>query len=425
MFKSSLDTWFSHIQKIHTNRMELGLDRVGSVADRLQLTKFSCPVITVGGTNGKGSCTKALESIYHAAGYKTALYTSPHLVDFNERIRINNKNINDHDLIRAFEKIESARGDIILSFFEFTTLAALFLFQEAKPDVMILEVGLGGRLDAVNIVESDVAVVTSIALDHMDWLGDTLDAIAYEKACIARANKPFISGEENPPARLLQTARKKNAITYQIHRDFSYNILGNQFIYSENNQSYSFEMPHLKPQNMTTAIAAIKRLQKKLLVSEKQIALGLKNIILSGRFEKRDLPLPMILDVAHNPQASVWLAEQYAALPRVNKTVVVVGMLKDKAMIETIKPLLSLVDQWCVCSLVSVCHARGSDGFMILDFLKQQKKPCEYFLSVDDAMHFLTRAHCQDECDRALIFGSFYTVAAAIKYRENISWKKE
>ncbi len=402
MFKN-LDDWFFHIKQIHKKRMELGLDRIAIVADRLELRSFSCPVITVGGTNGKGSCTKTVESIYATAGYKTGLYTSPHLMEFNERIRIHNQNIADDALIDAFEIVEHARQEIILSFFEFTTLAALWLFQQSDCDVVILEVGLGGRLDAVNIVESDVAIVTSIALDHQDWLGDTLDAIAYEKASIARENKPFICGDDNPPARLFQTVEEKKAILHWINRDYFYPA--------------ALPVPHLKQQNVATAIAAIELLQTILPVSLDQMAQGIRDTVLPGRFEMVSSPLPCILDVAHNPQASLWFAEQVRQLPRVKKTIAIVGMLKDKAILETIEPLMPLVDVWCVCSLLSENEERGSDGATIVQYLQtQDHKNCYNFLSVSDAMDFAKQQHCQAECDRVLIFGSFYMVAAAKKW---------
>ncbi|PIZ03747.1 MAG: bifunctional tetrahydrofolate synthase/dihydrofolate synthase [Gammaproteobacteria bacterium CG_4_10_14_0_8_um_filter_38_16] len=413
----NLNDWFFHIKQIHTQRMELGLDRIGLVASRMQLTHFNCPVITVGGTNGKGSCTKTLESIYHAAGYKTALYTSPHLLEFNERIRIDNHDIADHELIRAFNAVEKARGDIILSFFEFITLSALFLFKEKNNDVIILEVGLGGRLDAVNIVESDVAVVTSIALDHIDWLGNDRETIAYEKTSIARAQKPLISGEENPPQKIAETVELKKAILYQINRDYFYCLSDNYFCYSDQHDIYDkLPVPHLKHQNVATAIAAIQALKKKLPISQKHIAQGIQSICLSGRFEKNASPFPMVLDVAHNPHAAVWLAQQYAQLPTVNKSIAVIGMLKDKAMTDTVLPLMPFIHTWCVCNLISESPERGSDGSELFTFFKKNGKSVEIFADVATAMQFVLRANCQQECDRALIFGSFHTVAAAKRW---------
>lgn len=427
---TTLDDWFFHIKQIHQKRIDLGLDRISIVADHLSVTHFSCPVITVGGTNGKGSCVKTLESIYVAAGYRVALYTSPHLLQFNERIRINNKNIDDSALLRAFEIVENARKDVVLSFFEFITLGALWLFKHAQCDVVILEVGLGGRLDAVNSVDSDVAVVTSIALDHQDWLGDTRDAIAYEKACIARAGKPFICGDENPPQVLLDTAREKNAVLQQIHVDFKYRLTDSLFsCWGDDFQYSQLPLPQLKPQNIATAIAAIHQLQNQLPVSDDAISAGISHTSWPGRFEIIEAPIPCVLDVAHNPHAAGWLREQYQQLPPVKKTIGVVGMLKDKALIETVSALLPCIDTWYVCSLLEDAKERGSDGVVIAEYLQTHGvKHCYTFASVAEAMPILWQAHCQQECDRALIFGSFYTVAAAkrwiLEQGEN-QWKKK
>lgn len=371
-------------------------------------------MITIAGTNGKGSTAKTLESIYFQAGFKTALYTSPHLMHFNERIRIHNKNIDDKNLLRAFSVIEKARAEIILSFFEFITLAALFLFQEAGCDVIILEAGLGGRLDAVNIVDSDVAAVTSVGFDHVDLLGHSLELIAYEKACIARANKPFICGEENPPKQIAETIHAKKATLYQIHQEFCYHVFDSHMSCVGKNFCYDqLPLPHLKPQNIAIAIRVIEALQKKLPVSKKNIIHGIQKTQWPGRFEWVKSPIPCILDVAHNPQAAQWLAKQYQQLPRVKNTIAIVGMLKDKMMIETVSALLPVVNRWYVCNLVPAQEERGSDGSIIVDFLKQEGKNCYTFKSIADAMRALAKAHCQQQCDRALIFGSFYTVAAA------------
>ena len=393
------DQWFSHIQHIHQQRIALGLDRVGLVANRLRVAAFDCPVITVAGTNGKGSCVKTLETIYALAGYRAGLYTSPHLIDFNERIRIDNAMIDDDALLRAFSVVEEARGDVILSFFEFTTLAALYLFQEANCDVIILEVGLGGRLDAVNVVESDIAILTSVALDHMDFLGNDLASIGYEKASIAREYKPFICAEENPPSTVQKTVTDKKAIFYQIERDFSYD-------------EKKLPKPHLKKENIAAALKAVELLQAKLPVLEKDIILAITKTKWPGRFEVIEGAFSCVVDVAHNPHASAWLAEQYRQLPK-TYTTAIVGMLKDKAQVETIQALLPLVDRWFVCDLSAIETERGSDGRVMFNFLTAAQAECYYFSSVEAAM---TEARCQRQGERALIFGSFYTVACAKKW---------
>lgn len=391
------DDWFLHIQAIHQQRIALGLDRMAVVAERLNLTQFDCPVITVAGTNGKGSCVKTLETIYATAGYRVGLYTSPHLIEFNERIRVNNAMISDEALLEAFAVIEVARGDTILSFFEFTTLAALYLFQQASCEVIILEVGLGGRLDAVNIVESDVAILTSVALDHMDFLGETRELIGYEKASIARKNKPFICAEPNPPGTVKKTVLEKQGIFYQINEDFFYD----EKKYPANTL--------LKKDNIAAAIYAIGLLQDRLPVDIRCVVTGIVNTQWPGRFECVAEPFSCVLDVAHNPHASAWLAQQYATLPTM-RTVAIVGMLKDKAQTETIAALLPYVESWFVCDLSSATTERGADGWEMVDFLKQNKATVAHFSTVAQAMQ---EAHCQRHYERALIFGSFFTVASA------------
>ncbi|MDP1574580.1 MAG: folylpolyglutamate synthase/dihydrofolate synthase family protein [Coxiellaceae bacterium] len=396
------DEWFLHIQQIHRQRIELGLDRIGQVAARLNVMTFKCPVITVAGTNGKGSCVKTLETIYALAGYRVGLYTSPHLIDFNERIRIDNSMIDDDALLEAFSVVEQARGTVIVSFFEFITLAALFLFQQARCDVIILEVGLGGRLDAVNIVESDVAILTSVALDHMEFLGNDIVSIGYEKASIARENKPFICAEQDPPVSVEKTVTDKKAILYHIYRDFFYD-------------EKKYPKPSLKKENVAAAIQAVQLLQSILPVSENTIAEGIVKTVWPGRFEIIDNTFSCVLDVAHNPHASAWLAEQYTQLPKAYTTGIV-GMLKDKAQIETIQALLPIVDRWFVCDLSRLETERGSDGRVMIDFLQSQRRDCRYFESVEAAM---LEAHCQRQGERALIFGSFYTIASAKKWISN------
>lgn len=417
-FTHTLTDWFSYLKQLHQKRLALSLNCVSAVADRLQLKQFSCPVITVGGTNGKGSCTKTLESIYTQAGFRVGLYTSPHLLVFNERIRIDNQDCDDQSLLRAFAAVENARENSVLSFFAFVTLAALLLFQEANCDVIILEVGLGGRLDAVNIVESDVSIITNIALDHTEILGNSRELIAFEKAAIARAKKPLISGDLDPPKKLVESVLEKNAMLFQINRDFFCGTdEGGFYCTGKNFQYRQLPIPHLKAENVACAIAAVEQLQLRLPVMSEKIAAGMGNTVLPGRFEIVNSFVPCVLDVAHNPAAATWLAVQYAQLPRVNHTVAIVGMLTEKAMIEIILPLISQVQTWLVCDLRSENLDRGADGCVIHAFLKAQGiKNCYTFVCVADAMTFLRDRHCQDNCDRALIFGSFYTVAAAKKW---------
>ena len=265
----------------------------------------------------------------------------------------------------------------------------------------------------MNIVENDIAVVTSIALDHMEYLGDHRDAIAYEKASIARIGKVLISGEENPPVTLSQTVAEKKAKLIQINRDFFYEEKNqNMIVTTSDGIVHRLPKPHLKSQNIATAIEVIAHLKNKLPVSEKNQIDGIQNTVWPGRFEVKNKPFPCVLDVAHNPHAARWLAKQYEQLPAVNNTIAIVGMLKDKAMIDTIAELVRCVDTWYICSLVSESEERGSDGREMLAFLQSQGVKNGYlFDSVERAMGSLL--HAPDQ--RVLIFGSFYTVAAAKK----------
>lgn len=414
---NTLDDFFEHIKQIHLKRNDFSLDRVHAVADRMQIKKFNCPVITIVGTNGKGSVAKTLESIYFQAGFKTALYTSPHLIEFNERIRIHHQNISDDDLLHALQQVENSRENTILSFFEFMTLSALFSFQKTAVDVVILEAGLGGRLDAVNILDADVAVLTSVGLDHTQILGDSRESIAFEKASIVRAGKPFICGDEDPPNIIADLVREKQGILLQINRDF----------FCDDDALLSLST--LKPQNTAIAIEVVRVLQNQLSVSRDDIKKGIAATQWPGRFERDESVFPCVLDVAHNPQATTWLAWQYQQLPRVSKTVAVVGMLKDKLIIDSVKPLLPIVDAWYVCDLRSESAERGSDGAVIVELLQSNGKKYDLFASVDDAMYSLAQSHCKQACDRALIFGSFYLVAAAkrwlMKTQGERVWKKK
>ena len=408
----TLQEWLSHIYALHPKHIEFGLTRIQQVAERLSLTKFSVPVITIGGTNGKGSTAKTLASIYQTAGYKTALYTSPHILHFNERICINHHAVDDAALCNAFDVIEKTRGDISLSFFEYTTLAALYLFQLAKPDVIILEVGLGGRLDAVNCVDSDVAVVTSIALDHEQYLGNTREAIAYEKASIARAGKPFICGDPDPPKTLFETVSQCGA---QL-QFFSTIIKNDHWLFSMNDTHIVLPFTHLKIQNIACALAVMTTLLAVLPVSLDTAKQGIIETYWPGRFEHFHHPFHGILDVAHNPAATAWLCAQYQRLPKVAHTIGVVGMLKDKAMRDSVAALLSCIDEWIVCDLRQEDPERGADGSVIVQFLTEQDKNCTIFNTTDAAMQFVANRHCQHHCDRVLIFGSFVMVAAAQRW---------
>jgi dihydrofolate synthase / folylpolyglutamate synthase len=461
----TLTKWLDYIQHLHHQRIDMGLERVCEVARRLELTQFNFPVITVAGTNGKGSVVRLLETIYCAAGYRVGASTSPHILRFNERLRINGDEASDQDFMQTFAKIEHARQGISLSFFEFTTLAHLLILQETSLDVIILEVGLGGRLDAMNVVENDVAVITSIDLDHQEYLGNTRAAIAKEKAGIIKCHKTVVCGEQNPPAVIADIAQQRHAVLYQIDRDFSYqwgegswdwrcsglvgrsldpavkprddvrtaqrddvctaprnevsvvphvmnsNSRGDASIRLRDGVSSGavilkgLNKPILKSQNAATALMVVETLQPTLPVTKEQINLGLSSATLPGRFEVIKNPA-MILDVAHNPQATQWLAEQLGQLAN-PPTTAVVGMLKDKMFAESLKPLIPYIKKWYVAGLDVERGAKAADLAQALAELGQQ---CYNFQQIQQAFAAALKE------GPILVFGSFYTVAAAYQY---------
>jgi dihydrofolate synthase/folylpolyglutamate synthase len=419
--KKSLAQWLSYIESLHHKTIELGLERVALVAQKLQVTTFDCPVITVAGTNGKGSCVAFLESIFSAAGLTAGAYTSPHLLRFNERIRIADQVVDDASLLQAFERVEAAREEITLTYFEFTTLAAFVLFKAAKLDVLVLEVGLGGRLDAVNIIDPDIAVVTKIALDHTDWLGDTREAIGYEKAGIFRAKKPAICGDTDPPASILQTACRLSAALYLTGVDFDCEIQPPKswaWRYQETVYTH-LPLPHLPLPSASTALMAVHLLQDRLPVSVPAILQGLRQASLAGRFQRFNYPIETILDVAHNPDSAHYLAKRLGELPVSGKTYAVVGMLSDKDIEETLRPMLPLVNIWYVATLElprgsttkNMANCLEKLGVNAYDIRLAESVAAAYEKAVKDA----------DSSDRIVVFGSFHTVGPILNYLYTVS----
>lgn len=403
---NTLSDWLIWLETLHSKPIDLGLNRLTTVAKRLNLMKFP-PVITVAGTNGKGSCVTFLESIYHSAGYKVGAYTSPHLVKFNERIKINTIPATDMQLCEAFAKIDNARQTISLTYFEFTTLAALLLFQQSNLDILILEVGLGGRLDAVNYVDCDVAVITSIDLDHMDYLGNTREAIAIEKAGILRAGKPAICGDFDPPQSLINAANNLNSPLLCQGQEFSYVIHNESWEW----QSKEFPLrdlpiPFLPIQNAATALMAIRQLPK-LPISIEHIKQGLSEAQLPGRFQV--LPnqaITTILDVAHNPHAARYLANKLHNTHFGGKTFAVCGMLLDKDRKNTLVSLINAIDHWYLADLPGSRGGKAQELANILtDFEQINHATFDSILTAYQAA--LARATCYD---RIIIFGSFHAV---------------
>jgi dihydrofolate synthase / folylpolyglutamate synthase len=423
----TLAQWLALQESVHPKTIDMGLARVASVARALGIDKPACPVITVGGTNGKGSTVAHLEAFLRAAGATTGMFTSPHLLRYNERIRVAGADVDDAQLISAFEQIEQARGATTLTFFEYNTLAALLIFAERRVDVAILEVGLGGRLDAVNLVDADVAVVCSIGFDHRDWLGDSLEQIAAEKAGIFRSGRPAVLSTQDMPASLYSTLEQVGARAVIADRDFSWQV--EEGANDEGRWSYRgprMSLSDLPPsalagsiqyRNASAALAAIGSLGSRFVLDERMATEGLRNVQLAGRFQVIPGPVEWILDIAHNEPAAVVFARHVSdrpmghALDKAGRTFAVVGILADKDAHAIAAQLEPLVDHWILCTLPG---PRGRSA----DELAQQLRlpPDEVTLadSVEEGCEVAREA--AEPGDRVLVFGSVYTVGPALRW---------
>ena len=411
---ADLAGWLAYIEALHPKAIAMGLDRVNIVKNKLNLNP-TVPVVIVGGTNGKGSTCAMLERIYHEAGYKVGCYTSPHLLRYNERVRLSCKEISDEALCKAFTKVEQARANTELTYFEFGTLAAVSYFVESDVDVMILEVGLGGRLDAVNVFEPASAIVVSVDLDHMDFLGNTKESIGFEKAGIFRSGITAICGEREPPLSLIQHALEIGAELKAIGNQFDAVIDDKGWTFHSDNKALEhFALPALtgefQADNAACVIEAINALSTTLPVSDEIIHKGLQLVSLAGRFQKVGDQPEIILDVAHNPHAAQALARNLSMLAP-KRTLAVFGMLADKDIAGVLSNLISQIDAWY---LADIHHIRGASANELLQFVRTGNDPkiAGLFTNVCDA---LTQA-CLDaaENDRIIVFGSFFTVADAM-----------
>jgi dihydrofolate synthase/folylpolyglutamate synthase len=421
---TTLNEWLSLLETMHPKAIDMGLERVAQVKDRIGI-RFECPVITVGGTNGKGSTCAMLESILLQAGYRVGLYTSPHLIHFNERARINGEPVSDQAFVQNFAEVEAGRGGVSLTYFEFTTLAILRMFAEAKLDVVILEVGLGGRLDAVNVIDADVAIVTSVDIDHTEYLGDTREKIGFEKAGIFRAGRPAICSDPMPPASLIEFANKIGADLWLIGRDFNYAGDKQQWNYGGRGQRRnSLGYPSLRGANQllnaSAALAALEALRHRLPVGAQEVRNGLVMVELPGRFQVLPGRPSIILDVAHNPHAAATLAQNLDNMGFHAYTYAVFGAMKDKDIEGVITHLKDRIDHWCVTDL-PLPRAQTAAGLKqaLLDagvmpnFQAGAEKTIETFASPAEA--FLNARNRAGENDRIAVFGSFLTVAGVME----------
>lgn len=407
--------WLSHLESLHHKTIELGLARVQAVRTALRLTP-SMPVITVGGTNGKGSTCAYLEAMLAAAGYRVGLYTSPHLLRYNERVRIDNREVDDAALCAAFAAVETARGTQSLSYFEFGTLAAVWLFARAEVDVAVLEVGLGGRLDAVNAFDPECAIVTSVDIDHTDYLGDTREKIGFEKAGIFRAGRPAICGDGQPPHSLLQHAADIGADLRVVGGAFSAVPAANSWHYSGQHEYRDLPRPAMmgdyQLNNAACAIAALEALHEQLPVTEAAIRQGLLTACAAGRFQVLPGRPEVVLDVAHNPHAARALAANLQARPGNGKTLALWAMLADKDIDGVVQAMQPEVDEWLLASLDV---PRGATAQVLHDALRRMGVSAPIICSDNVTEGWRLACERARENDRICVFGSFYTVAQVLQ----------
>jgi len=409
--RGDLAAWLSYLERVHPRTIDLGLERVARVRDRLDLS-LGCPVITVGGTNGKGSTCALLEAMLRAAGYRVGLYTSPHLLRYNERVRIDGRAATDAQLVAAFERVEAARGDTSLTYFEFGTLAAALLFRDAGLEAAVLEVGLGGRLDAVNLFDPDCAIVTSIGIDHTEYLGTTRESIGREKAGIFRAGRPAVVGDTDPPVTLREHAASIGAHLLLNQRDFGARADAGQWTYwSAHGRRAGLPWPALRGEyqlgNAATAMAALESVRERLPVDMGAIRRGLVEVELPGRFQVLPGRPVVVLDVAHNPQAAERLGNGLMQMGAFVTTYAVLGMLKDKDIAGVAGALAGCVDHWLLAPLPGPRGATAEELRMRLG-AAGISAPAEAFDSVTAAYrHARERARADD---RIVVFGSFHTV---------------
>ena len=427
---SPLQDWLAYIERLHPKNIDMGLARVQAVAERLKI-QFDCPVITVAGTNGKGSTCAMLDAIYTQAGYRTAVYSSPHLVDFLERLRIAGQNTDAIQFIAACAHVEKARGlnasqkwtEISLSYFEFTTLAFFIVMQQAQLDVAILEVGLGGRLDAVNIIDTDCAIITSIDLDHMEYLGPDRESIGYEKAGIMRAGKPAIVGDPVPPQSVLDHAAKIGADLYQMGKDFNFSGDKQQWGWAgrdaggEPRRYSGLAYPALRGANQiinaSGVLAAVTALRTQLPVTAQAVRNGFAFVELPGRFQIVPGTPTLVLDVAHNPHSVAALAANLDAMGFYPTTHAVFGAMADKDLAQMWRKVTPMIDRWYFTDLPT---ARAATALALQkDWQAQNQRKdatCAVYTSPQAALDAAVAA--ADATDRIVVFGSFYTVGGVL-----------
>ncbi len=414
---SGLEGWLDWLETLHPKKIDLGLERIGRVLTALGLQRPPYRIITIGGTNGKGSCVAILESIYLQAGYRVGAFTSPHLWRFNERLRVDGEEISDAELIAIFETIEVARGDVTLSYFEYSAVAAIAEFARRGVQIALLEVGLGGRLDAVNALDPDASLIVSIDLDHQAWLGDTRDAVAIEKAGILRSARPAIVADRDPPATLLAYAQNLGATLHLLGRDFDYELLadGGWRYQAAASRPPILPVPpfggRVQLGNVAACVAVIESLETELPVRDAALGRGIERVRLPARLERRLLDgVEWVFDVAHNPAAARILAAELGRCRKPRRTIAVFAAMADKDLTGIVEPFIPVVDEWLVTraatergasekallGVLTACHAKSAQAQPVV------AEACR------DARSLAAAG------DRVLVFGSCYMVGPAM-----------
>lgn len=412
---STLDDWLCYLESVHPANIAMGLERVALVANSVGLLNTSSKIILIGGTNGKGTTARCLESLLLAQGYSVGTYASPHLIRYNERVRVNGAELDDQFHVDAFDLLEQGRGNTPLTYFEYGTLGALAIFKRHNVDYVLLEVGLGGRYDATNIVTPFASVITTIDLDHKEYLGDTRELVGYDKAGIFRTNTPAIVGDLNIPHTVTDYGLEINADMY---------LSGQQFIFAEYEQTFSwqykdhqleFATPSIPCQNVATALTTLAVLN--LLPSHSVIDKCLTNLVVEGRFQQLSSEPMVYTDVAHNPESARYLAKKLASLQDQGfKVHALVAMLADKDKVAVLNEVSSVIDCWYLAGLNCFRGDKVENLAKSMDNV-QTNAPVEYYQTVDEALQNVLPQ--LDSKAVLVIFGSFFTVAAAINY-----WKK-
>lgn len=413
---NSLDKWLEWQEKIHAREVDLGLNRAATVFKALNPKAIKPPTIIVAGTNGKGSSIAFLESIYKAQGYRVGAYTSPHISKYNERIRIDGKQVSDDEICQAFERIDTVRKEVSLSYFEFGTLAALDIFWRSQLDVQLLEIGLGGRLDAVNIIDGDAVLITSISIDHVDWLGETREAIGYEKAGVFRTGVPAVVGDLDPPKSLLNYAIEKKSPIRCINKEFIFKRKENTWDWSANTDKHrdylSLPKPALKGdhqyRNASVALMAIVEMEERLPVKEESIRQGLQDVHIQGRFQLIAGDIPVLLDVAHNPQAVKSLFDYLIQMYSGRKIHAVFSMMKDKDIKGVIDIISPAIYHWYISPLKT--H-RVVNQTVMQRYFEQCSVNNVNFGYDSFSESYMAAKQNADRGDLIVIFGSFFLVA--------------